>query len=81
MCVSPKADAPLVLQKADELKLVYPQTIDPAALAGFQAAHRWLSPMDAPGRTESNTAAASAYCLAHPEWRLGIQAHKAWGVR
>ncbi len=81
LCVSPKAGAPLVLSEADELKLVFPQPdLDPASLAGFRASHRWLSPMDAEGMTAANTAAASAYCMAHPQWRLGIQAHKAWGV-
>jgi 7-carboxy-7-deazaguanine synthase len=80
-CVSPKAGAPLASTQANELKLVYPQ---PGALpedfAHFQAGHRWLSPMDGP-HLAANTAAAMAYCLAHPEWRLNIQAHKTWGIR
>lgn len=81
VCVSPKAGAALALCRADELKLVFPQPgLDPASLAGFEARHRWLSPMDLPGQTDANTAAAAAYCLAHPEWRLAIQAHKAWGL-
>jgi len=29
----------------------------------------------------ANTAAAIAYCLAHPRWRLGLQTHKLTGVR
>jgi hypothetical protein len=36
--------------------------------------------MDGPALAE-NTAAAAAYCLRHPEWRLNIQAHKSWGIR
>ena len=81
VCVSPKAGAPLALTEASELKLVYPQAgLDPAALAGFPAGQHWLSPMDGP-ETAANTAAAAAYCRDHPEWRLNIQAHKAWGVR
>jgi 7-carboxy-7-deazaguanine synthase (Cx14CxxC type) len=80
LCVSPKAGAPLVLSQADELKLVYPQAgATPEMFAGFSAEHRWLSPMDSPARAE-NTRAAAAYCLAHPEWRLAIQAHKTWGI-
>jgi 7-carboxy-7-deazaguanine synthase len=80
LCVSPKAGAPLVLSHADELKLVYPQPgAEPELFAGFAAAHRWLSPMDSPARAE-NTRAAAAYCLAHPEWRLAIQAHKTWSI-
>ena len=81
VCVSPKANAPLALTRADELKLVYPQAgLDPAAFDGFPAQHRWLSPMDGPMLADS-TAAAAAYCLRHPEWRLNIQAHKTWGIR
>lgn len=82
VCVSPKAGAPLVLTQADELKLVYPQpALTPESLAGFSAHHFWLSPMDAPGRTAANAAAAAEYCKSHPAWRLAIQAHKHWGVR
>jgi 7-carboxy-7-deazaguanine synthase (Cx14CxxC type) len=81
VCCSPKAGAPLVLQAADELKLVYPQPgLQPQDLAAFRASHRWLSPMDIAGRHDANTQAAVAYCRAHPEWRLAIQAHKFWGI-
>ena len=80
VCVSPKAGAPLTLSQADELKLVYPQAgAEPEQFVAFPAAHHWLSPMDSPARAE-NTRRAAAYCLAHPEWRLAIQAHKTWGI-
>jgi organic radical activating enzyme len=36
--------------------------------------------MDGPDR-EANTAAAVAYCLQHPRWRLSVQTHKVLGVR
>jgi 7-carboxy-7-deazaguanine synthase (Cx14CxxC type) len=81
VCVSPKAGAPVVLGQADELKLVYPQAgAAPEDFVAFPARHHWLSPMDGPARV-ANTEAAAAYCLAHPRWRLAIQAHKSWGVR
>jgi hypothetical protein len=35
--------------------------------------------MDGPAR-ETNTAAAVAYCLAHPRWQLGLQTHKLIGI-
>ena len=38
-----------------------------------------LQPMDGPER-EANTAAAVAYCLAHPRWRLGLETHKLLGI-
>ncbi len=80
LCVSPKAGAPLVLQSADELKLVYRQPgAEPERFATFAAGERWLSPMDGPDLA-LHTAAASAYCKAHPQWRLNIQAHKGWNI-
>jgi 7-carboxy-7-deazaguanine synthase (Cx14CxxC type) len=81
VCVSPKAGAGLVLDAADELKLVYPQPgAEPERFAAFSARHRWLSPMDGPALA-ANMQAAAAYCLTHPQWRLNIQAHKVWGLR
>jgi 7-carboxy-7-deazaguanine synthase len=81
ICVSPKAGAPLVLDRADELKLVYPQAgAEPDIFETFTAGHHWLSPMDGPDRN-ANTEGAAAYCLSHPRWRLAIQAHKSWGLR
>lgn len=80
VCLSPKAGTILALSQADELKLVYPQPgADPDCFATFPARHHWLSPMDGPDRVR-NTALAAAYCLAHPRWRLAIQAHKAWNI-
>lgn len=81
LCVSPKAGTRVLPRYADELKLVFPQAgLMPDALIDMEVGHRWLSPMDGPDIT-SNIAQAAAYCLANPEWRLNIQAHKAWGVR
>lgn len=81
ICVSPKADAPLALTTGDELKLVYPQPLaPPERFAGLAFTHWLLQPMDGPAVRE-NTAAAVAYCMAHPRWRLSVQTHKAIGVR
>jgi len=41
----------------------------------FAFDHFLLQPMDGPGR-EANAAAAVAYCLANPRWRLSLQTHK-----
>ncbi len=80
ICVSPKAGAPLHLTSGNELKLVYPQPgADPDAFLGLDFRHRFLQPMDGPQRRE-NTAAAAAYCLSHPAWRLSLQTHKLIGL-
>lgn len=80
ICVSPKADAPLRLTEGDELKLVFPQPqAMPDRFAALPFRHFFLQPMDGPARAE-NTAAAIAYCLAHPQWRLSLQTHKLTGI-
>ncbi|MBL8996664.1 MAG: 7-carboxy-7-deazaguanine synthase [Gemmatimonadales bacterium] len=81
VCVSPKAAAPVVVTGGDELKLVYPQPLaPPERFAGLDFRHWMLQPMDG-ARLAENTAAAVAYCLAHPRWRLSVQTHKVVGVR
>jgi 7-carboxy-7-deazaguanine synthase (Cx14CxxC type) len=80
ICVSPKGTAPLVQTAGQELKLVYPQPDAPPERFERLAFERfYLQPMDGPDR-EANTAAAVAYCLAHPRWRLSVQTHKYVGV-
>ena len=79
--VSPKAGARLVLDRGDELKLVYPQKgLDPAEFEGLDFRHFFLQPMDGPDRWR-NTLLALEYCSDHPNWRLSIQLHKYLGLR
>ncbi len=81
ICVSPKADAALALTAGDELKLVYPQAkAQPERFAGLAFRHFYLQPMDGPD-VAANTTAALRYCLAHPQWHLSVQTHKALGIR
>ena len=81
ICVSPKAGAPLVLQGGDECKLVFPQPgAEPDRFEHLHFHHFVLQPMDGSDQA-ANTAAAIAYCLAHPRWRLGVQTHKVLGLR
>ena len=80
VCVSPKAGAPLVLDRGDELKLVYPQKrAEPERFRALRFDHFFLQPMDGPQR-ERNTRLAAAYCLRHPRWRLSLQVHKLIGI-
>jgi 7-carboxy-7-deazaguanine synthase len=83
ICVSPKPGVELRQRSGDELKLVYPQSeIEPRMLEGLDFTHFLLQPMDqGAARTADNLQAAIAYCLAHPKWRLSIQAHKLLGLR
>ena len=80
LCLSPKADAELVLTEGDELKLVYPQERgEPERFRHLGFRHFFLQPMDGPELLR-NTRLALEYCLAHPEWRLSLQTHKLLGI-
>ena len=81
ICVSPKARAPLVVTRGDELKLVYPQVGgEPERYESLAFTHFFLQPMDGPA-VEQNRRAALDYCLSHPRWRLSLQTHKLLGIR
>jgi 7-carboxy-7-deazaguanine synthase (Cx14CxxC type) len=81
ICVSPKADAPVVQTRGQELKLVFPQDkAMPDRFEHLDFERFWLQPMDGPDQV-ANTAAAIEYCLTHPQWRLSVQTHKYIGVR
>ena len=80
VCVSPKAEAPVVQTSGQEIKLVHPQPgVDPSRFEGMDFERFFLQPMDGPDR-EANTRAAVDYCLAHPRWRLSVQTHKFLGL-
>ena len=81
ICVSPKAGAPLVQTRGNELKLVYPQEdFPPEEFEQLDFRHFFLQPMDG-ADTAANTERAIEYCLRHPRWRLSIQTHKLVGLR
>jgi len=81
ICVSPKANAPLVLTAGDELKLVYPQAgAGPERFQDLDFDNFFLQPMDGPDARE-NTRKAVEFCLANPHWRLSLQTHKLLGLR
>ena len=82
ICVSPKANAPIVQTSGDELKLVFPQDepeAQPEQFAMLQFKHFFLQPKD-DSRQSENIAAAAAYCMKHPQWRLSLQTHKLIGL-
>lgn len=76
ICVSPKADAPLVQVSGHELKLVYPQALAmPERFVELDFLNFYLQPMDGPDVAQ-HTIDAVNYCLEHPQWRLSLQTHK-----
>lgn len=82
LCISPKAGAPWVQRRGQELKLVWPQAgfdLDEMAQAG-EFTHRFLQPMDGPVQA-ANTVLCIEACLRQPRWRLSVQTHKFTGIR
>jgi len=80
ICVSPKADAELVLTRGHELKLVYPQPLArPERFAGLDFQHFFLQPLDSVLKTQ-HTREVVDYCMQHPQWRMSVQMHKVIGI-
>jgi 7-carboxy-7-deazaguanine synthase len=76
ICVSPKANTDIVIQKGDELKLVYPQAnAEPERYAHLDFTHFYLQPMDN-ALQKDNIQRTVAYCLDNPQWKLSLQTHK-----
>lgn len=81
ICVSPKPGVSLQQRSGDELKLVYPQEdFGPEDVQSLAFDHFLLQPMDNGSGDMAHTKMAIDYCLAHPKWRLSIQAHKVLGL-
>lgn len=80
VCVSPKANAELIILKGNELKLVYPQPLaQPHQFTELAFEHFFIQPKDGPDRL-LHTQDATAFCLKNPHWRLSLQTHKVLGI-
>ncbi len=79
VCVSPKAGAPLVVTRGQELKLVFPQIgAEPTLFADLDFPYFYLQAMDVQNeeQKQQNLRATLAYCLENPQWRMSLQTHK-----
>ena len=78
--MSPKAGTGLVQRSGNELKLVWPQAgMDPEAFAEWRFDHFLIQPRDGADKAAA-LAASIEYVMAHPRWRLSLQAHKLIGL-
>ncbi len=83
ICMSPKANAPILLESGHELKLVYPQLeLMPKQVEHLDFKHFYLQPMadNNPKIYQSNLKQTIEYCLKHPKWQLSLQTHKLLGI-
>lgn len=85
--LSPKEDVEglvgngrVILQEADELKLVYSDKVDPSRWISFPASWHFLQPCSLSDGS-ANISETVSYILSHPSWRLSLQTHKFLGIR
>jgi 7-carboxy-7-deazaguanine synthase (Cx14CxxC type) len=81
VCVSPKSGSTVVVEKGDEIKLVYPQEgHQPTDFVHLNFEHFFLQPMFDEDENE-HVKATIEYCLTHPRWSLSLQSHKLLGLQ
>ena len=80
ICVSPKANADLVLENGNELKVVYPQCgMNPRMHEKLKFDHFYIQPMDGIAQ-KNNIKRSEKFVLDHPKWKLSLQTHKILGI-
>ena len=80
ICVSPKANANLILKNGNELKVVYPQCgMNPRIHEKLKFDHFYIQPMDGIDQKD-NIKRSEKFVLNHPKWKLSLQTHKILGI-
>ena len=80
ICVSPKAESDVLINKGDELKLVYPQEgAEPSKYEHREFDYFSLQPMDNSNK-EENTKKTIEFCHNNPRWSMSLQTHKFLGI-
>lgn len=78
-----KGEAAPVLERANELKVVFDGVHEPQAYSNIAVSHRFLQPCDT-GDAERNAEIVQAtieYIKKNPAWRLSMQIHKILNIR
>ena len=80
--VSPKANTVIKQKSGSELKIVYPQNLNPKDFESLDFKHFYISPMTTPDlqETKKNIDLSVNFCLNFPKWKLSYQSHKIWGI-
>ena len=80
ICVSPKANANLILKNGNELKVVYPQYgMNPRIHEKLKFDHFYIQPMDGTNQKD-NIRKSEKFVANHPKWKLSLQTHKILGI-
>ncbi len=80
ICVSPKANSKFLLNKGNELKVVYPQKdINPLDFESFEFTHFFIQPMDNINQ-KFNIIKSEEFIRKNPKWKISHQTHKILGI-
>lgn len=80
VCVSPKTGTVLAVDGGDEIKVIYPQDIEPQVYESLLFRNYFIQPMDGVA-AKASLASAIRFCAQNPRWRLSLQTHKLIGLR
>jgi len=81
ICMSPKANTDIIVQKGDELKIIVPQKgIEPRDFEHLDFTHHYVQAMES-DQWDENIKHAVDFVLSNPKWKLSIQTHKYLGVK
>jgi 7-carboxy-7-deazaguanine synthase (Cx14CxxC type) len=80
ICVSPKANSKFILDKGNEIKIVYPQkNINPIDFENLEFAHFFIQPMDNINQ-KFNILKSQKFVRENPKWKISHQTHKILGI-
>ena len=80
ICVSPKANADLLLREGHELKVIYPQYgMTPRKHEDLDFDHFFIQPMDGSNQVQ-NIKISEEFVAEYPQWKLSLQTHKIIGI-
>ena len=91
VCVSPKRGSKLVIDSAEELKVVLPGSVDEndlgwsdSELHNIMSNGSWdnafVQPLDFQNGFKTNIERCLEFVRSHPSWRLSLQTHKFIGI-
>jgi 7-carboxy-7-deazaguanine synthase (Cx14CxxC type) len=86
VCVSPKFGSKLVVNKGNEIKVIYPQGFNLEDMAYFSTLdfkHFFVQAKDEiidKKQSKENLEQAVNFCLTHTKWQLSLQTHKYLGI-
>ncbi len=81
ICMSPKPNTLIKVNKGQELKFIYPQNdLDPCGFEDLDFDFFYIQPMF-DSNIDDNIKQCLAFCLENPMWRLSLQNHKSLGIR